>query len=404
MKRSALLLLLVTALLLAACGGGNDEAPADTSAPTTAAETTTQEQPAATPAKAAAEAATNTPVPPTATAEPEAAADTPVVEEADAPLAQLGNLENLKSYRARTVYQSEGTRDDGTPVNNSVTVESAYVLDEGVDTRYMSMQIDSLDAEEADAFGGFEFYQIGPDMYMFTGEEMGWIRVSNEQSPFEDPSNQFMLDGSAVFSDLDNLKRQRPDEKIAGIDSRHYTFDQAAMLDFLGAGQGNLTADGEVWIAKDGDFVTKYIVAVAVESGGAGLLDPSLANGSLRLEFELTEANEDITIELPEDAISGTNLAGFGDQPLPLPEGATVAAATAQFAIVQTELTVEEAQQFYDDALQGLGWTKDESGSMSFGDMVSLSYTKDNAKLTVLIQADASTGETQVMINAEESQ
>ena len=134
------------------------------------------------------------------------------------------------------------------------------------------------------------------------------------------------------------------------------------------------------------------------------MLDPTLTNGTLRLEFELTEANEDITIELPEEAISGTNLAGFGDEPLPLPEGATVAASTAQFAIVQTDLPVEEAQQFYDDALQGMGWTKDESGSMSFGDMVSLSYTKDNAKLTVLIQADASTGATQVMINAEETQ
>lgn len=404
MKRFALLLLLITALLLAACGGGGDEAPADTTAPTAAAETTAQEQPAATSTEAAGQAATNTPVPPTATAEPAAPADTPVVEEADAPLAQLGSLENLKSYRARTFYQSEGTRDDGTPVNDSVTVESAYVLDDGVDTRFMSMQLDSLDAEEVDAFGGFEFYQIGQDMYMFTGEEMGWIRISNEQSPFEDPSTQFLLDSSMVFTDLDNLKRQRPDEEIAGIDSRHYTFDQTAMLDFLNAGEGNLSADGEVWIAKDGDFVTKYVVNVTVESGGAGQLDPTLTSGTLRLEFELTEANEDITIELPEEAISGTNLAGFGDEPLPLPEGATVAAATAQFAIVQTDLTVEEAQQFFDDALQGMGWTKDESGSMSFGDMVSLSYTKDNAKLTVLIQLDATTGATQVMINAEETQ
>lgn len=66
---------------------------------------------------------------------------------------------------------------------------------------------------------------------------------------------------------------------------------------------------------------------------------------------------------------------------------------------------MEEVQQFYDDALQrGLGWTKDDAGSMTFGDMVSLSYTKDNAKLTVLIQADASSGMTQVMINAEELQ
>ncbi|MCB0255303.1 MAG: hypothetical protein KDI55_16395 [Anaerolineae bacterium] len=389
MKRLALLLFLITALMLAACGGG-DEAPADTSAPTTAPQPAATEQ-----ADAPAAASTNTPVPPT---------DTPVVEEADEPLAQLGNLDNLKSYRARTQYQGEGAREDGTPVNDVVTVESAYVNDAGVDKRYMSMQLESLDAEEIDGFQGFEFYQIGTDMYMYGGEETGWVRISGEQSPFQDPSSEFLLDSSVIFTDLDSLNRERPDEKIAGIDSRHYTFDERAMLNFLNAGTGNVSAEGEVWIAKDGDFVTKYIVNVTVDSGGAGMLDPTLANGTLRLEFELTEANEDVTIDLPEEAISGTNMAGFGGEPLPLPEGATVTASTSQFAIVQTDLPVEEAQQFYDDALQGLGWAMDDAGSMSFGDMVSLAYTKDNAKLTVLIQADESTGTTQVMINAEESQ
>ena len=389
MKRLTLLLFLITALMLAACGGG-DEAPADTSAPTTAPQPAATEQ-----ADAPAAASTNTPVPPT---------DTPVVEEADEPLAQLGNLDNLKSYRARTQYQGEGAREDGTPVNDVVTVESAYVNDAGVDKRYMSMQLESLDAEEIDGFQGFEFYQIGTDMYMYGGEETGWVRISGEQSPFQDPSSEFLLDSSVIFTDLDSLNRERPDEKIAGIDSRHYTFDERAMLNFLNAGTGNVSAEGEVWIAKDGDFVTKYIVNVTVDSGGAGMLDPTLANGTLRLEFELTEANEDVTIDLPEEAISGTNMAGFGGEPLPLPEGATVTASTSQFAIVQTDLPVEEVQQFYDDALQGLGWTMDDAGSMSFGDMVSLAYTKDNAKLTVLIQADESTGTTQVMINAEESQ
>ena len=395
MKRFALLLLIITALLLAACGG-SDEAPADTTAPTTAAETANEEKPADAPA--------NTPVPATATPAPAAPTDAPVVEEADEPVAQLSNLDNLQSYRAHTLYQSQGTRADGTAVNDSVTVESAYVNDAGVDTRYMSMQLESAETAQEEAFPGFEFYQIGTDMYMYAGEDTGWIRVSNDQSPFQDPTTEFLLDSSTIFTDLGSLKRQRPDEKIAGIDSRHYTFNESAMVNFLAADQGNVEADGEVWIAKDGDFVTKYVVDVTVDSGGAGMLDPTLDNGALHLEFELTEANSDVTIELPEEAISGTNMVGFGGEPLPLPEGATVTASTSQFAIIQTDLPVEEVQQFYDDALQGLGWTKDDAGSMTFGDMVSLSYTKDNAKLTVLIQADASSGMTQVMINAEESQ
>lgn len=390
MKRLALLLLLITALLLAACGGG-DKTPADTAVPTTAVETATEAKPA--------DAQSNTPIPATV-----APTDAPVVEEADQPLAQLSNLDSLKSYRAHTLYQSQGTRADGTAVNDSVAVESAYVNDGGVDSRYMSMQLESAETAAEDAIPGFEFYQIGPDMYMYAGQETGWIRVSSDQSPFQDPSTEFLLDSSTIFTDLSSLQRQRPDEKIAGIASRHYTFNENAMKNFLAADLGNVKAQGEVWIAKDGDFVTKYVVDVTVDAGGAGMLDPTLNNGSLHLEFELTEANSDVTIELPPEAISGTNMVGFDGAPLPLPAGATVTASTSQFAIIQTDLSVAEAQQFFDDALQELGWSKDDAGSASFNDMVSLSYTKDNAKLTVLIQADASAGKTQVMINAEESQ
>lgn len=70
------------------------------------------------------------------------------VEEADEPVAQLSNLDNLQSYRAHTLYQSQGTRTDGTAVNDSVTVELAYVNDAGVDTRCMSMQLESAETAE----------------------------------------------------------------------------------------------------------------------------------------------------------------------------------------------------------------------------------------------------------------
>ncbi|MEZ4769113.1 MAG: hypothetical protein R2844_11905 [Caldilineales bacterium] len=398
MKRIAILILLISALLLAACGGGSDETPADSSAPPPAAASATD-----TPvAEAPAAAPTNTPAPPTATPEPAPATDTPAADTADEPVTSLADLSGLKSYRARTVFQSEGTRTDGTPVKDVVTMETAYSSEN--DARYMTMNVESADADPENPFQGFEFYQIGGDMYMFGGPDTGWVRIASDQSPFQDPSTEFLLDSSTVFSNLDSLKRQRPDEKIAGVDSRHYTFDEKALATFLDPSAGTVSAKGDVWIAKDGDYVTKYIFDATVNGGGAGQLDPTLKDGTMHLEFELLETNTDITVELPEEALTGTSLVGFEGESLPLPDGATITASTSQFAIVQTDLPVEEAQQFYDDALQGLGWTKDESSSMSFGDMVSLAYTKDNAKLTVLIQADQSTGTTQVMINAEESQ
>lgn len=405
MKRLAIVLVLAMAVMLAACGGGQ-ETPTDSPAPTSAAQAPSQEQPAATTESAA---STNTPAPATATSKPSptdtpesAATDAPEADEDDDSVAQLSKLEALDSYRAQMVFHSEGLQADGTEVNDTVTIDTAYSAAD--DARAMTMQIESLDTDE---FGteGIEFYQIGQDMYMYGGEETGWIRVSGEQSPFADPGMGFLTESSTIFTDLEGLDRKRPDQEIAGIDSRHYTFDEKAIAEFLGLGEDEeVKAEGEVWIAKDGGFITKYILEMTVEAGGAGELDATLDSGTIQMNFELVEANEDVEIELPEEAVSGTAMAGFGGEDFPMPEGASVVASTAQFAIVQTDLTVEEAQQFYESALQELGWTKDESGSSSFGEMSSLAFTKEGATLTVLIQTDASTNLTQIMLNAEESQ
>lgn len=404
MKLFAVLLILAMTLTLAACGG-DKPAPADDGA-------TAAQQPAATqqPSGSSEQTApTNTPVPPTATpkpapptATPAPPTDTPAAEaDEDAAPAALAALDALQSYRARITYQIQGTRDDGSEVNDVMTMESAYSAEN--DARFMTMQFEGTDEDGNAMPEHLEYYQIGTDMYMYGGEEMGWMRVSNEQSPFADPSMGFLFNSETVFSNLDDLKRERPDEEIAGIDSRHYSFDETAIADFLTDDTSEVKAEGEVWIAKDGDFVTKYILKIDVEASNADALDPTLETGTIDMAFELTEANTDIVIELPEEATGGTHLTGFEDGTLPMPDDAVVTVATNEFSIVQTDLTVEEAVAFYEAALQELGWTKDDSSSMSMGDMASLSYSKDGVKLTVLVQPDTTTGKTQVMFNAEAS-
>jgi len=389
MKRALLLLTLMSLLLAVAACGGSDEAPA---APTAAAAATegTAQQPAA-PA-----AATNTPLPPTATPAPPTATPQPADDEAAPSEEQLAALEKLESYRLLISFSSKGTDADGKPIDSSVQITTEYVKDPEARRMVMSF-VDNTDpsAEQPP----LESFQIGNDMYMFAGEDMGWMRISNEESPFADPELSMITSGN-IFSNLDQLRRVRPDQKIGGIDSRHYQFDEQVLSKIFGEDVGDVTASGDVWIAKDGGFVTKYTLVIDVKSGNGGLFDPDLASGTIEMSFELQDVNSDITIELPEEAAAGATLAGF-DGAFPMPEGASIQAASANFTIIQSDAPIDEVVAFYEEALAALGWTKDEQGSFSMDNMASATFSKDGVQLSLVVNLDSNTGKTQIMVSAQ---
>jgi hypothetical protein len=400
MKRGLLIVTLFSVLLIAAaCGGGSDEnKESPTSAPA-ATEVAVREAPVANPVEAK---PTDTTVPAKATpvpAEATTVAEPPTVEpEPTLTDEQLKAIEKLDSYRAVTSWTSKGTDAEGKPIDDSAEISIEYTKEPLA--RSMSMAIDST-SELTSTKQSFDIYQIDKDMYMNAGADVGWIRIQQDQSPFDDPSISLMT-GGQLFSNLEDLKRVRPDEKINGIDSRHYTFDEQVLGKLIGEATGDVKADGDVWIAKDGGYVTKYVLAIEVKGGNAGMLDPNMAEGTFSMAWELRDVNnKDIKIELPAEAKAGTSLAGF-DGDFPTPEGATVNASSASFVIVQTDLPVEDAAKFYEEALTKLGWTKDDSNSGGFGGMSSLSFTKDGVQLSVLINKDEASGKTQIMANAQQ--
>lgn len=392
MKRSlSLLILIVLLFVAAACGGGNEEPAASaTTAPTSAAQ---QGSPAQQPEQPA---ATNTPVPATATPLPPTA--TPAAEE-EVTLSeeQLAALEALDSYRLVVNYTSKGTDSDGNPIDDSAEIVTEYVKDP--EARRMTMTFsDSTDPSAAP--NSMETYQIGQDMYMYGGEDVGWLRISTEESPFADPELSMLTSGS-IFSDLDQMRRVRPDQAINGIDSRHYQYDEKVLGKIFGDEMNNITANGDVWVAKDGGFVTKYLLTVKVNEGSGGLFDPNMTTGTIEMSFELQDVNEDITIELPEEAMASANLSGF-DGPFPMPEGSSVQAASSSFTIINSDTPVADAITFYDAALADLGWTKDEQGSMAMGeDMASLAFAKDGVQLSLIITLDSNSGKTQIMASTQ---
>lgn len=400
MKRVLVSLLLVIVLaVLGACGG--DEEPESGPMPTTPSEATAMPE---SPGAEAVEQPTPTPTsqPPTATPEPmpTAVEEEPQEEEVDALLTQqeLASLDSLDSYRAYTLITSQGTTLDGQEEDTTVEISSAYTRDPAA--RYFSMTFEDRASEDPEQAGPdtVEFYQVGDTFY--ASFEEGWIQMSGEETPFMDPDSEFMVNSGVLFSNLEDLRRQRPDENVNGVGSRHYTFNETALNRWLG-NEGQVMAEGEVWIAEDGGYVTRYVVDVTVEEGGGGFLAPNLTVGTLHMEFELSDVNSpDIIIEVPEDATAGTSLPGFEDAGFPVPPGGTVAMSSPEFAMITVNLPPGEVQTFYEEALAELGWTKNEDASGGFGDFITLEFSSGANSLSLLISPDEAEGETQVMVGS----
>ncbi|MEI2692698.1 MAG: hypothetical protein V9H69_24425 [Anaerolineae bacterium] len=378
MQRILSIVMLMALLLLVAACGGKDEA---TATPTSAG-TATEQQPGQA-------AATHTPAPAAATSAP--ADDEQALSEE-----QLTALEALDSYRQMVVYTSKGVDMDGNPIDDRAEIITEYTRDPLARRMVMSF-LDNIDP--AASQDNLEVYQIGADIYMDGGEDVGWLRLSSEESPFAS-AEIAMLTGGGIFSDLDQMQRVRPDKKINGINSRHYQYDETVLSKIFGEEMANVTGSGDIWVAKEGGYLTKYLLTVDVKEGSGGVFDPNMATGVFTMEFELKDVNQDFTIDVPEEAMSGVSLTGF-DGPFPMPEDGTVQVASAGFTIIHSALSMEDTIAFYEEALADLGWTKDEADSMNMGEMASLVFAKDDTKLTLLITFDSSTNLTQVMASAE---
>lgn len=394
MKRGMLLLTILFALLLAAtaCGGSKDEpAPAATAAPVAAAPVDAP-QPAE-------PTATNTPVPPAATPVPPTPTPATASQDEEPMVARLAALEQLDSYRVLMTYTSKGVDAENNPVDNSAEILAEYTKDPEA-SRTVFTILDNAATDEEERTFTWEIYQIGQELYMSMGDEMGWMRTSAEDSPLAD-SVLGVFSGGDFFTNLGLMQRVRPDQRINGIDSRHYRFDERVLAAVFDEDVDDISATGDVWIAKDGDFVTKYTATITYRGGQGTGFGGEQITGTTEIAFEVKDINTPITIEIPTDATAGARLAGFERDDFPIPAGARVQVASSNFTIIESDMTVAELTAFFEEALVGLGWSKDDQASMSFGNMSSLAFTKGAVQLSILLNFSDETGTTQIMINAE---
>lgn len=370
------LALLVVMSLAIACGGREQQT--STTPPAASADG----QPQA--ASDQAPTAMPTPVPPTP-------------EPTDAPLQQLGALSALRSYRAVSRWTTKGVGANGSPVDEGFEAYTEYVADPPA--RHSVMRFFN-NADPSVAPMTTEVYEIGQDVYLFNTETERWARVPADQSPLAAREVEMIASGD-IFDNLDQMKRVRPDESINGVNSRHYQFDHAVLGRLLTQGQGEVKAKGDVWIAKDGNYVTKYQIVFELKEGGSGLTS-SVSEGVVELSFELRDVNSNITIELPGEAKAGVRLAGFEEQDFPTPPDAQVQMAGAEGVVLLTAMPVSEAAAYYEATLAEMGWTKNEDTSASMEGMSMLNFEKDGLRLSLVILVDSTSGKTQILASPQQ--
>ncbi|MFA5873700.1 MAG: hypothetical protein WC832_07015 [Anaerolineales bacterium] len=157
-------------------------------------------------------------------------------------------------------------------------------------------------------------------------------------------------------------------ETVNGVAASHYTFDERAF------GQlGVAKSTGEIWVASDGGYIVRYRVAT---EGNADYFGED-TEGTITWDYELTDVNQPVTFELPEDCP-----AGMVNAPL-LPDAAVVVNMPGVLTY-DTSSSLAEAGAFYQKQIPDLGW--ELLGEPSISDsMVLLDYTQGDKTMTVII-------------------
>lgn len=198
-----------------------------------------------------------------------------------APLIQ--GMAGLDSYEFRISAVTVGPNSAD---RSEVTATGA--ADKAAELRHQSMTTTSTSADDPEASTSTTESWITSDLTCsFDGEEYS----SEMANPIGTDFGSLL---SGVFDIVipDSNSQKVGGDTIAGVSADHYTFS----IKGLGADSGWLvdTNEGEVWVAKDGGYVLKYVVNVSMRADAQ-----SSEMYTLQLTLEFTSVNQPVTIQVP---------------------------------------------------------------------------------------------------------
>ena len=162
---------------------------------------------------------------------------------------------------------------------------------------------------------------------------------------------------------------------VNGAAADHYTFDERAL------GQANLAkSTGEMWVASKGNYIVKYLLAT---KGGADYFGEGTV-GTLTWDYELTGANQPVSIQIPKDCP-----AGLVDAPL-LPDASNLRSMPGMLTY-DTSTSLADAAAFYAKQIPALGWKVAEGEPDKpdvSGDSVVLDFTQADKTISIILTSD----------------
>ena len=170
-------------------------------------------------------------------------------------------------------------------------------------------------------------------------------------------------------------------ETVNDVAAKHYTFDDRALGQMKRA-----KSTGEMWVASDGGYIVRYKVTT---TGDAEYFGDGIA-GTLTWDYELTNVNQPVTVQLPEDCPDG-----LIDAPV-LSDAANIENLPGSLSFEMSS-NLADAAAFYQEQLPSLGWKLEEEQAIS-GPSAFMRFTQDNRQMMVTMTAEA--GVTAVSIQA----
>jgi hypothetical protein len=379
MGKRILFFCLTLVLLLSACGGGE---ATTTLVPTRQAgvaptPTTGGEPPAAEPTSTSAEpTATSAEQPPAA--EP-TATSLPEPTDETSPAGILGDLldlgsininpeqlgdNTLQSYRLRASWSVE-PKPGSTEVASDATMEIAHTSDP------LAEQFTMMSGDEP----GFSTIRIGDTMWFQADDQ--WIEVSSDDMASSMEDTLFSL--NQATAGLSGDAKLVGNEDVNGIATRHYSFDETIPGMNLGI-YGKIK--GDVWVAEEGDYTVKYVYSAEND------------DATYRWDWELYDINAAITIEPPADAQGARS-------DIPLMPDAANRSSFGPMTTYESESDAAAVIDFYKEQMPGEGWAYNEGESTISEMFNTLSFTKEDVTVTIMITPNDGGG-TAVIIQAGE--
>ncbi len=331
---------------------------------------------------------TPTPVPPTPTPAPDKAAK----QEVEAPMAPYYQaLEALEAYTATLTMDYEPREGSGEEPFH------VFFAEERAKTDPPRQRVRVKGLSEVDPNN-----RRNDATYTFIGDAT-WFQAGEDRFYTTRPSGQrrLYLSPEDIIPVTTQLEAQGPyDEKVNGLEVDYYTI--ADPKDLFGDGPDQpvnpTLLQGDVWIARDGNFITRYIIRVEADDLK---MRKQPTPGTLTITYNVTPLKpEEVQIDPPENAVSleTAALPGFEPGTFPVPENAeveTIIQARDQqlIALNVADTTMADAFTFYQEKLGEIGWSEVAGDHQEQTDMFVLSTWEKGSDRIILMVRSAPGGQ-----------